>query len=113
MTNKKIAATVLALTLSAAVTLAGTAHGQQKSLSIGTGDTGGVYFPLGGAIAKVLSKAIPDVHASVEVTGGSIDNLKLIGTGQTELGFTMADAASDAMQGLEKFRNAKVALKTL
>jgi uncharacterized protein len=113
MTNKKVAATVLALTLSAAVTLAGTAHAQQKSLSIGTGDTGGVYFPLGGAIAKVLSKAIPDVHASVEVTGGSIDNLKLIGTGQTELGFTMADAASDAMQGLEKFRNAKVALKTL
>jgi TRAP transporter TAXI family solute receptor len=113
MRNKKRAAKVLGLTVSAALALAGVVHAQQKSLSIGTGDAGGVYFPLGGAIAKVLSKALPDVHATVEVTGGSIDNLKLIGTGQTELGFTMADAAFDAMQGREKFRNAKVALQTL
>src|SRR5256885_2259520 len=62
---------------------------------------------------RQCTQANPDVHASVEDTGGSIDNLKLIGTGQTELGFTMADAASDAMQGREKFRNAKVALQTL
>jgi len=104
---------VLVVVLSAGLVLAGLVHAQQKTMAIATGDTGGVYYPLGGAIAKVLSKALPDLHATVEVTGGSIDNLKLIGTGQTDLGFTMADAASDAMLGREKFKNAKVALQTL
>src|SRR5882757_5234526 len=104
---------MLVVVLSAGLVLAGLVHAQQKTMAIGTGDTGGVYYPLGGAIAKVLSKALPDLHATVEVTGGSIDNLKLIGAGQTDLGFTMADAASDALQGREKFKNAKVALQTL
>jgi uncharacterized protein len=61
----------------------------------------------------VLSKALPNVTATAEVTGGSIDNLKLIGAGQSEMAFTMADAALDAMQGNEKFKNNKVALQTL
>ena len=87
MTTTKWAA-VLAFALSAGLTLAGIVHAQQKILAIGTGDPGGVYFPLGGAIASVLSKALPDIHATVEVTGGSVDNLKLISTGQSELGFT-------------------------
>ncbi len=73
---------------------------QQKTMSIGTGGTGGVYFPLGGAIANVLSKNLPNTQATAEVTGGSVDNLKLIATGQSELGFTMADAALDALNGV-------------
>ena len=82
-------------------------------MSIGTGGTGGVYYPLGGAVANVLSKTLPNVQATAEVTGGSIDNLKLIGTGQSELGFTMADAALDAMQGQDKFKSGKVPLQAL
>src|SRR3954470_22364611 len=96
---------VAALALALCAGVAGVVQAQQKILAIGTGDPGGVYFPLGGAIASVLSKALPDIHATVEVTGGSVDNLKLISTGQSELGFTMADAALDAMQGQEKFKN--------
>ena len=76
-------------------------------MSIGTGGTGGVYYPLGGAIANVLSKALPNVQATAEVTGGSIDNLKLIGAGQSELAFTMADAALDAMQGRRNSRTTR------
>src|SRR2546429_1689362 len=112
MTTTKWAA-VLAFALSAGLTLAGIVHAQQKILAIGTGDPGGVYFPLGGAIASVLSKALPDIHATAEVTGGSIDNLKLIGTGQSELGFTMADAALDASKGQEKFKNNRIPLQAL
>ena len=106
----KIAA-ILAVTLSAG--LAGIAYAQQKVMSIGTGGTGGVYYPLGGAVANVLSKNLPNVQATAEVTGGSIDNLKLIGSGQSELGFTMADAALDAMQGQDKFKSGKVPLQAL
>ncbi|MGQ0684722.1 TAXI family TRAP transporter solute-binding subunit [Bradyrhizobium sp.] len=111
-TMKKTAA-ALASMLVAALALAGVGNAQQKQLSIGTGGPGGVYFPLGGAVANVLAKAMPDLHTTVEVTGGSVDNIKLIATGQSELGFTMADAAMDAMQGHDKFKNNKVALQTL
>ncbi|MCP4619196.1 MAG: TAXI family TRAP transporter solute-binding subunit [Bradyrhizobium sp.] len=111
-TMKKTAA-ILALALFAGLAFAGLVAAEQKQLSIGTGDPGGVYFPLGGAVASVLAKALPDLHATVEVTGGSVDNIKLIAAGQSDLGFTMADAAADAMQGQDKFRNNKVDLQTL
>jgi TRAP transporter TAXI family solute receptor len=113
MTTMKKTATALALTISAGLALAGIVHAQQKTMSIGTGGTGGVYYPLGGAVANVLSKSLPNVQATAEVTGGSIDNLKLIGTGQSEMGFTMADAALDAMQGQDKFKSGKVPLQAL
>src|ERR1700709_534715 len=113
MTRMKKTATVLAVTLSAGLGLAGIVHAQQKTMSIGTGGTGGVYYPLGGAVANVLSKNLPNVQATAEVTGGSIDNLKLIATGQSELAFTMADAALDALQGNDKFKSMKVPLQTL
>ncbi len=112
-TTIKRTAAVLAVTLSAGLALAGIVHAQQKTMSIGTGGTGGVYYPLGGAVANVLSKNLPNVQATAEVTGGSIDNLKLIGTGQSEMGFTMADAALDAMQGQDKFKGGKVPLQAL
>src|SRR6187402_725035 len=103
---------VLAATLSVGLAVAGAAVAQQKTMAIGTGGTGGVYFPLGGAIANVLSKALPNTQATAEVTGGSVDNLKLIASGQSELGFTMADAALDALQGQDKFKS-KVPLQAL
>ena len=93
--------------------LAGAAIAQQKTMSIGTGGTGGVYYPLGGAIANVLSKSLPNTQATAEVTGGSVDNLKLIASGQSEMGFTMADAAADAFKGEDKFKSGKVPLQTL
>src|SRR5215218_578347 len=93
--------------------LAGGAFAQQKAISIATGGTGGVYYPLGGGLANLLSKAMPGVQATAEVTGGSVDNLKLINTGQSEIAFTMADAALDALKGEDKFRGSKVPVRTL
>jgi TRAP transporter TAXI family solute receptor len=113
MTRTKKTAAILALTLSAGLALAGTVHAQQKTMSIGTGGTGGVYYPLGGAVANVLSKNLPNVQATAEVTGGSVDNLKLIASGQSEMAFTMADAALDALQGKDKFTSGKVPLQAL
>jgi TRAP transporter TAXI family solute receptor len=81
-------------------------------LSIATGGTGGVYYPLGGAVAAALSKHLPNVQATAEVTGGSIDNLKLIAAGRAEIGFTMADASWDGFQGMGKF-NAKLPIRAI
>jgi TRAP transporter TAXI family solute receptor len=85
----------------------------QERISITTGGTGGVYYPLGGGMANVLTKYVPGLQVTAEVTGGSVDNLKLIGSGKSEVGFAMVDAAHDAAQGLDKFKGHKVPAKTL
>jgi TRAP transporter TAXI family solute receptor len=84
-----------------------------QNISIATGGTGGVYYPMGGGIAAVLSKHVPGMQATAEVTGGSVDNLKLVGSGKPYVGFAMTDAAQDAFRGEDKFKGNKVALKTL
>jgi uncharacterized protein len=84
-----------------------------KNLSIGTGATGGVYYALGGGLAKVLTDKLPGTQVTAEVTGASVDNLKFIKAGKMDIGFTMADSASDAVQGLEKFKDAPVEARTL
>ena len=84
-----------------------------QNISIGTGGTGGVYYPMGGGMASVLSKYVPGMQATAEVTGGSVDNLKLIATGKPYVGFSMADAAQDAYRGEDKFKGTKVPLRTL
>jgi TRAP transporter TAXI family solute receptor len=84
-----------------------------QNISIATGGTGGVYYPMGGGIAAVLSKYVPGMQATAEVTGGSVDNLKLIGTGKPYIGFAMADASQDAYRGEDKFKDHKVPLRTL
>ena len=102
------------LVLAAAALLAFNGFAQEKiNLSIGTGGTGGVHYPLGGGIANVLSKYVPGMQATAEVTGGSVDNLKLIGTGKPYIGLAMADASQDAYKGEDKFKGQKVPLRTL
>jgi uncharacterized protein len=84
-----------------------------QNISIATGGTGGVYYPMGGGLAAVLSKYVPGMQATAEVTGGSVDNLKLIGTDKPYIGFTMADAGLDALKGVDKFKGHKIPLRTL
>jgi TRAP transporter TAXI family solute receptor len=84
-----------------------------QNISIGTGGTGGVYYPMGGGIAAALSKYVPGMQATAEVTGGSVDNLRLIATGKPYIGLSMVDAAQDAYKGEQKFAGNKVPLRTL
>lgn len=93
--------------------LLGFTGAQAQNLSIATGGTGGVYYPMGGGLAAVLSKHVAGMSATAEVTGGSVDNLNLINSGKPYLAFTMADAAKDALDGDGKFKGKKVDLKTL
>jgi hypothetical protein len=86
---------------------------QGNRISITTGGTGGVYYPLGGGMANVLSKYVPGLQATAEVTGGSVDNLKLINAGKSDVGFSMVDAGWEAYQGIDKFKDGKVNARTL
>ena len=88
----------------ATAALSGGAWAQQKNiLSIATGGTGGVYYPLGGGFGNILGKELPGVTATAQVTGGSVANLQLISTGKADLCFSQVDAAWDAINGKGKF----------
>ncbi len=105
--------TLLAILAVAALGIGTFATAQTTRLSIGTGGTGGVYYPMGGGMAAVLSKHVPGWEATAEVTGASVANLQLIGQGKQDIGFTMADAAWDAVEGNAKFKDRQVDARTL
>jgi hypothetical protein len=99
---------VMALTLGAA-----SAHAQKDvRLSIATGGTGGVYYPLGGGMANVISKYVPEAEATAEVTSASVDNCLLVGAKKADMALVMADVSYDAAQGQNKFKG-KLPLRTL
>src|SRR4029453_7642372 len=107
---------ICALAVGAAA-MAGAALGQGANqglnIAIATGGTGGVYYPLGGGMANILTKYVPGAAATARVTGGSGENLKLIGSKQSEVALVMVDAALDALKGEDKFKGNPVEARTL
>ena len=94
---------VWALIIGAAVVLPAAAQ-QKVTISIATGPTGGVYYPMGGGMANVLTKYVPNLNATAESTAGSIANLEFILTKKADVALSMADASYDAYKGEQYFR---------
>jgi TRAP transporter TAXI family solute receptor len=84
-----IALTVLFLAVSLGIAaVVGAQPRQQKfSFSIATGGTGGVWYPLGGAIGGVIGRHVPDTEATSEATTAAIDNMKLLVAGKVGMAF--------------------------
>jgi uncharacterized protein len=95
--------TVLAAVAATVIGAMGAQAQQPKQLSIATGGTGGIYYPLAGGFGSILAKELPGVTATAEVTGGSLDNMKLVGSGNADVAFTQVDTAVDAINGRDKF----------
>jgi len=90
------------------------AQAQVKTrISIATGGTGGVYYPLGGGFAALISKHLPGVEATAEVTTASVDNMKLLHADKIAVALTQSDIALDAYQGQLKGFNEKVSVRTI
>ena len=90
------------------------ASAQTKTrISIATGGTGGVYYPLGGGMAALISQHIPGTEATAEVTTASVDNMKLLHTDKVAVALTQPDTAWDASQGQLKGLSEKVAVRSL
>lgn len=85
---------------------------KEVRLSIATGGTGGVYYPMGGGMANVISKHVPYAEATAEVTSASVDNCLLVGGGKADMALIMADVGLDAYQGKGKFKE-KLPVRTL
>ena len=103
------------LALGAAVALGAFAAAAQqtKQISIATGGTGGVYYPLAGGFGSIIGKEMPGVTATAEVTGGSVANLQLLGSGKADVAFAQVDATWDAINGTDKFASGKLPIRTL
>ena len=77
----------LALILAALLLPGAAAAGEKFSFSIVTGGTGGVWYPLGGALGGVIGKNVPNTDANTEATTAAIDNLKLLVAGKAGMAF--------------------------
>ncbi len=89
------------------------AAGGTTQLSIATGGTGGVYYPLGGGFSQVIRKYIPGYDATVQETNASVDNMQLIGGGGADLALVLGDTAADAVEGRGEFESGPVEACTL
>ena len=91
----------------------GTGDGATGRLSIATGGTGGVYFPLGGGLADLISEHIEGYSATAEETNASVDNMNLIGSGESDIAFVLGDTAADAVAGTGEFEGGAIEACTL
>jgi len=73
-------------------------------LVISTGGTSGSYFAVGGAFANIISKYGENLSATAQTSGGSIENLKLLESGESELILAQNDLADYALKGAEMFK---------
>lgn len=79
-------------------------EGRTEFLSLGTAGTGGIYYPLGGAIASRLSVADSTRQYTAEVSGGSVENVNRVASGQMDLAMAIAVTMYQAYNGEGDFQ---------
>lgn len=106
MSMKRKASLLAALTLGFVMAFSSAAVSETTFVTIGTGGVTGVYYPTGGAIARLVNKGKKEhgIRASVESTGGSTYNLNAIASGELEMGVAQSDWQYHAWNGTSKFK---------
>jgi TRAP transporter TAXI family solute receptor len=79
------------------------ASGEGGRLSIATGNTTGVYYQMGGGLARLIGQNLPGYTATAEATGASVENIRRVVNGDSDIAFTLADTADDAAEGKGSF----------
>ncbi|SDN42499.1 TAXI family TRAP transporter solute-binding subunit [Vreelandella arcis] len=96
--TKAAAASLLAVALPASA----------QQLSIATGGTGGVYYPIGGGFAEMINNHIEGAQATAEVTGASVENMGLIMRGDADMALALADTVYQAYNGSGDFEGRQI-----
>lgn len=106
MSMKRKASLLAALTLGFVMAFSSAAVSDTTFVTIGTGGVTGVYYPTGGAIARLVNKGKKEhgIRASVESTGGSVYNLNALASGELEMGVAQSDWQYHAWNGTSKFK---------
>lgn len=82
-------------------------------ITFGTGSPGGTYYPLGGAMADLWTRLIEGMDATAESTAASVENCRLTGDNEVQLGMAMGDVAFKAYYGQVQFEDDKQPIKAL
>ncbi len=87
----------------------------EQFVTVLTGGTSGVYYPLGVALSGIYGKAIPGAKVTVQATKASVENLNLLQTGRGEIAFSLGDSLSGAWKGDEEagFKTKLTKLRTV
>jgi uncharacterized protein len=102
--KKRSGIVVTALVLAFLLLIAGQGFCKDTKLLMATGGVAGTFYPLGGAIAQVWNQKIPELNVTVQATGGSLENVRLLGSKGAEVAICMNDIAYYGQQGLEAFK---------
>ena len=74
-------------------------------LVMATGGTAGTYYPLGGAMSQIINRVVKDVNVSVQSTGASVANIRMMQNGEVDLALIQTDTADYAWNGTEMFKD--------
>ena len=72
-------------------------------LTLASGSPGGAYYPLGGGMAVVIQKTVEGFRCAAESTGASVENSRLVGNGDSDMGMVMGSVGYNASQGKAPF----------
>lgn len=81
--------------------------------TIGSGDVGGTFYPVASTIAKVMNDNVEGIKATVESTGGSVDNSRMVSSGELQFGMAMGSVAANAIEGKGKFEEKHPKIKAM
>jgi uncharacterized protein len=92
----------LVLLLAAGLICVNGSMAKQVFLTLASGSPGGAYYPLGGGMAVAIQKTT-DIRCAAESTGASVENCRLVGGGESDMGMVMGSIAYKALQGEKPF----------
>lgn len=79
-----------------------------RQLIIGTGGLAGVYYPLGSAIASIITDFVPNVSCTAQTSAAGVENIRLLKLGEVDLGMVQTSAAYQALHGTDVFKGDKI-----
>lgn len=87
--------------------------GKTVRLVIGSGPMGGALYPIAGGIAAIINEHVEGGNASVQVTAGGIENTRMIGSGEIDLGLSSAQQCYDAVHNSGMYEGENLQLNVL
>lgn len=104
-----------AIIVLAAVTLFlfGACEQGETLLSIAAGTTGGTWHPIGGVMGSMINEYVAGIRVNVESTDGGVENVRLLGTRQSDIALCIAATALSGYRGAPPYQQPFDNLRTL
>lgn len=102
---KKVFAIILAAAMCFGVALA--EEGFTGDYLVATGSATGNYYNFGSAMCSVINQ-VTGANMTVQSSGGSTENARYLGSGETEFALIQSDVYSYAQNGVELFEGAPI-----